>query len=86
MWVNIAFYSTTTFLEIFGCTPREKAWNPLLPGGHCINKHALVVASSAINLPSDIVIFFLPQRAIWGLHLSKRKRLGMSAVFAIALL
>jgi hypothetical protein len=86
IWLNVIFYTTCTFLEIFACQPREKLWNKLLPGGKCINSNALTLASGIINLPSDLVIFILPQRIIWNLHLSRRKRFGISTIFAVALL
>ncbi|KAJ4288366.1 hypothetical protein N0V90_011600 [Kalmusia sp. IMI 367209] len=86
LWTNVLFYTICTFLEIFGCQPREKLWNKLIPGGHCININALTVASGAINLPSDLCIVLLPQRAIWRLNLSKRKKMGISAIFAVAIL
>lgn len=86
LWVNVVFYTICTFLEIYGCQPREKTWNPLIPGGRCINMHTLTLASGAINFPSDLCILLLPLRTIWGLHLSRRRKIGTSAVFAIATL
>src|SRR5262245_62007108 len=81
MWVNFIFYTACTFLELFGCRPREKLWNRLMPEGKCINMNILVLASSAVNLPSDIIVLLLPQRRIWTLNLSPRKRLGISALY-----
>lgn len=86
LWVNVVFYSICMFLELFGCQPREKFWNKLLPGGYCINIHAVTVASGAVNVLSDLVILVLPQKAIWRLHLSWRKKVGISAIFAVAIL
>ncbi|KAF1973919.1 hypothetical protein BU23DRAFT_126774 [Bimuria novae-zelandiae CBS 107.79] len=60
IWLKIVFYTICTFLEVFACSPREKLWNKLLPGGHCINGHLLTMASGGINVPSDLVIFLLP--------------------------
>lgn len=86
IWVNVLFYTIGIFFVIFGCHPREKLWNKLLPGGHCVNVSALTVASGAINLPSDVCILLLPQTAIRRLNLSTRKKIGISAIFAVAIL
>jgi len=79
------FYITCTFLEIFGCQPRARLWDKLIPG-RCLNMDAVIVASGAVNLLSDLTILLLPQNTIWRLNLSSRKKLGVSAIFAVALL
>ncbi|KAF2638709.1 hypothetical protein P280DRAFT_482043 [Massarina eburnea CBS 473.64] len=91
IWSNVLFYGIGTITEIFQCTPREKIWNPLLieageAGGHCpidITKHA--AASGFINLLSDLIILLLPQRVIWGLNISRKKKIGMSFLFLVGL-
>ncbi|PVI01614.1 hypothetical protein DM02DRAFT_671164 [Periconia macrospinosa] len=85
IWLNVAFYTTCTFVEIFACSPREKLWNKLIPGGRCIDSNILTLASSIINVPSDIIILILPQRMIWRLQVSSRKKLGISMIFAVAI-
>jgi hypothetical protein len=86
IWVNIVFYTTCTFLLLFGCQPREALWDKLLLGGKCIEMHILTVASGAINLLSDLCILILPQKTIWSLRLSRRRKFGLSAIFAVAIL
>ncbi len=86
IWLNVVYYATGIFVEIFACSPRAKLWNKLLPGGYCINSNTLTLASSIINVPSDILIVLLPQREIRNLHLSFQKRLRLSLVFAVAIL
>ncbi|PVH98374.1 hypothetical protein DM02DRAFT_468466, partial [Periconia macrospinosa] len=78
---NVMFYVTCTIVENFSCTPREKIWNKLVPG-HCINNPALIVSSGILNLLSDVLIFVLPQKMIWGLKISRRKRVGVVIIFA----
>ncbi|KAF2872740.1 hypothetical protein BDV95DRAFT_606325 [Massariosphaeria phaeospora] len=84
LWTNVLWTIVITFLSVFGCQPRERLWNPLLPE-KCMDIDALNVASGTINLAIDLCIFLLPQRVIWRLKLSKRKKFGVSATFAIAI-
>lgn len=87
IWTNILFYGIGTVVEIFQCTPREKIWNPLFVGGSCpidMDKHML--ASGVINLISDIIILILPQRIIWGLNVTRQRKIQISVLFAIGLL
>ncbi|KAI1191332.1 hypothetical protein F5B17DRAFT_426740 [Nemania serpens] len=84
--VVITFYIALIFAENLSCIPREKIWNPLVPGGRCISQQALITAASSINLVADLTILVLPQMVIWKLHMSTSKKIGLSIIFAIALL
>ncbi|KAH8728259.1 hypothetical protein GQ44DRAFT_724771 [Phaeosphaeriaceae sp. PMI808] len=44
------------------------------------------IASACVNFISDIVILLLPQKIIWGLHMSFSKKIGVAALFAAGLL
>ena len=71
--------------EIFECTPREKIWNPSLPGT-CINIQLSFVITAVINIVSDVTILLLPLAWIWQLQMPVTRKLGVSAVFATGLL
>jgi hypothetical protein len=86
IWLLFVFYFISTFLEIFSCRPLAKAWNPLLVGTCPVNTLVLNVAASSINSLTDLMIFALPQVAIWRLHTSFRKKISISAMFFIAIL
>jgi hypothetical protein len=49
IWINFTFYLGLPFALYFECSPREKIWNPHLPG-HCINIEAYFVATSVFNI------------------------------------
>lgn len=85
MGVNILFYVTCTFIEIFGCTPREKFWNIMLEG-RCLDMPKIMIASAFVNFFSDIIILLLPHRVIWGLRMSREKKFGIGALFTIGTL
>ncbi|KAH9988237.1 hypothetical protein F4779DRAFT_277749 [Xylariaceae sp. FL0662B] len=83
---NTIFYVIMLFVRNFACVPAEKIWNPMFVGGYCgIDMNALNIASAAVNLFSDVIMAVLPQKAIWGLILSTRTKLGLSALFTIGI-
>lgn len=83
--VNVLFYVILTFIEVFGCNPREKHWNPTLPG-KCLDMMKVHPASAIVNFFSDLVILFLPQKLIWGLKLCLKKKAGVTSIFAMGVL
>ncbi|KAL9608797.1 MAG: hypothetical protein Q9167_006384 [Letrouitia subvulpina] len=85
IWFNLATYTGIFFAIIFSCVPREKIWNPLV-SGHCVNHHAILIAGGVINVISDFCILFIPIRQVWQLQMSQKRKIGVSAIFAIGLL
>lgn len=83
--MNIVFYTICTFVEIFGCSPRQKQWIPWLLGT-CLNVPVLNIMSSSLNFVQDMLILALPQKVIWGLHSSRQQKLGVSVLFAVGIL
>lgn len=85
MWATILYYFSVIIVSALSCTPHEKIWNPTLQGT-CVNTKALFVTNAVLNLASDIVILLLPQRVIWRLKLSTKKKIGISVVFAVGVM
>ncbi|KAI5868215.1 hypothetical protein GGS23DRAFT_544565 [Durotheca rogersii] len=85
VWLNFIASMIMMFMVIFACNPREKFWNPLIPGT-CLNALATVYIAPIINLVFDTVALILPQKVIWSLRLSWRKKLGVSVLFALGIL
>lgn len=86
MAANVVSYIIFTFLEIFVCSPIEKAWDPLVTGGHCLDILALSTAASGINTGSDFIILVIPQLVIWRLNMSWKNKTSVSLVFLVAIL
>ncbi|KAM0802382.1 hypothetical protein BDR22DRAFT_124439 [Usnea florida] len=84
IWTNLVFYIIETFLEIFACTPRERIWNPMVPG-HCIGVENNYIAVGVWNVISDFSILILPMVAIWNLQMQNARKIGVAAVFATGL-
>lgn len=79
--LQLLFYTAVLLVAIFACWPREKIWDPLLPG-KCVDPIAILIASSAINCATDIVILVLPIVMVWRLQMSKHRKWSVSAIFA----
>ena len=81
-WSNIIFYVTVTFIQVFFCNPREGIWNKLVPA-KCFDTNAILISIATFNLVSDVIILILPQHVIWKLHMGRRRKLGLSAIFGL---
>ena len=78
--VNGVFYIIYFFIPIFLCFPRSKIWNPE-EAGHCLDVNVLYTASSCFNMVSDIAMLSVPVYTIWKLQISRRRKIGISAIF-----
>ncbi|KAH8423611.1 uncharacterized protein LDX57_001371 [Aspergillus melleus] len=67
------------------CIPHKAIYN-LAIQGKCFDLYKLEVSSATIQLASDIAIMLLPQRVIWTLKMTWRKRMGVSVIFGLGLL
>lgn len=82
---NVMFYIAALFTTIFACTPRNKAWVPVIPG-HCINVISMYIVTASINLFTDLVILIVPLVCVWRLQMSKRRKRGVTFVLGCGLL
>lgn len=74
-------------MDLVNCTPFEANWNALIPGATCrFQIPGFAVASATTNLALELIPLALAQKAIWGLHMSWRKKLGVSGVFFIGIM
>lgn len=83
--LNILYYTASILASALSCSPHEKIWNKSLPG-KCVDNKVIFVSSAAINVVSDLAILILPQKIIWSLHTTKRKKIAVSSVFAIGVM
>jgi hypothetical protein len=87
-WAVIVFvsagYTANLFIWIFPCVPVRKSWDFYTPG-YC-NKGRPSIISGVVNLASDLAILALPMIAVAKLQMSMRKKLAVSAVFAVGIL
>ncbi|PVH95308.1 hypothetical protein DM02DRAFT_675611 [Periconia macrospinosa] len=81
LWVNIVFYFVNFVVELKYCTPRAKEWDPTIEGGSCLNASEVRFVIAILNVLSDLIIIFLPQRIIWKLNQPLKARLKLSVLF-----
>ncbi|KAI0391386.1 hypothetical protein F5Y17DRAFT_460849 [Xylariaceae sp. FL0594] len=79
---NILYYGAGIIAANLACIPYRAIWDVTVKG-KCINQRGLITSGTAINVISDIAILFLPQRVIWRLNMSRRKKQGVSVAFAV---
>lgn len=68
------------------CIPHSAIWDITITDAQCFDLYPLQVASASIQLVSDVAIFLLPQRVIWGLKMNWQKRLGVSVIYGLGLM
>ena len=86
IWSNLIFYVTVTFCFIFACVPRTQLSNPILLGTRNKKLDSYILATSAINIASDVSILLLPVFAVWKLKIALKRKMAISAVFGTGLL
>ncbi|KAJ9198290.1 hypothetical protein DTO021D3_3764 [Paecilomyces variotii] len=85
LWLNVPTYTGLMFSFIFSCVPREKIWNSSVPG-HCVSVSTSLIATSVLNVLSDVTMLFLPVAVIMQLHLPTRSKIILSAIFGTGVL
>ena len=85
LWVNVLYYTAIVITSNLACTPREKIWDPTVPGGKCINLKTSLVVSSSTNVVYDILILLLPQQIIWHLQMLLKRKIGISLIFVVGI-
>ncbi|KID81396.1 ribosomal protein L36e [Metarhizium guizhouense ARSEF 977] len=86
IWVNIIYCTVAIILVNLSCVPHEDLWNRTIMGGCCrINTAHLGQATACFAVASDTIILFIPQRIIWALNMSRRRKLGVSVVFMLGM-
>ena len=78
----ILFYTSTTFIKIFSCTPRAKILDSTVPGT-CINIARVLVANGIFNVVTDSLILLIPMKSVWNLQMSYKKKIGVIAIFSV---
>ncbi|TRX89573.1 hypothetical protein FHL15_009482 [Xylaria flabelliformis] len=85
LWTNVVFYTVILISANLSCTPFARIWDKTLPGNCSTDNNAYDVATASFNFVSDVLIFLLPQRMIWRLHLKTKKKIGIAFIFAIGI-
>lgn len=85
IFVNSALYTSGIIATWLTCRPPQKSWNKWLPG-QCFDRKTMDEIIVIFNLIFDLIIFLLPQRVIWQLHASTKRKWGIALVFSVGLM
>ncbi|GAD95613.1 hypothetical protein AOR_1_1448144 [Paecilomyces variotii No. 5] len=85
LWLNVPTYLGLMLSFIFSCVPREKIWNPEIPG-RCASSSASLIASSVLNVLSDVSMLILPVAVIMQLQLPTKSKIVLSVIFGTGVL
>lgn len=58
--IMLASSITNLFFAGLGCIPMDYFWDKTIPGGHCVNIHALYTWASFPNIITDLAMLILP--------------------------
>ncbi|OTB00075.1 hypothetical protein M426DRAFT_268294 [Hypoxylon sp. CI-4A] len=86
---NILYWASHSLIwaNILFCAAILISYNPTQYGdcGH-VNSGIGSIVASTFNLVTDVLVFLIPQKAIWKLHMSNGKKLEISVTFAVGIL
>ncbi|KAI8625017.1 hypothetical protein F5Y19DRAFT_480069 [Xylariaceae sp. FL1651] len=83
--LNLGVYGSGTIATGLACIPREKLWHPWI-AGTCIDSYILDSFTAFVNLAIDLGILLLPQKIIWKLQMSKKRKIGVSILFSVGII
>ncbi|KAK1996829.1 CFEM domain-containing protein [Colletotrichum falcatum] len=68
---------------VFVCRPISFFWDGWAKEseGECISFHASSITHSVLQLTLDLVLLVIPATQIWGLNMSRRKKIGVYLIF-----
>lgn len=85
MWLNFLFYVIVIFLFIFPCQPIKKLWKPWIDG-RCLKILDMTIAMAGFSSALDFSLLIVPQKVIWNLQMSFKRKIGVSTIFLVGLL
>lgn len=68
------------------CPPVSNTRERIRVNSDCINQKAFLISTAALNSFSDLCIFLWPARYIWGMHVPKEQRLGLTGLFCVGVM
>ncbi|KAF2450628.1 hypothetical protein P171DRAFT_468887 [Karstenula rhodostoma CBS 690.94] len=83
MVLNAAIFLTNTLTAFFQCVPFDEIFHPgTHPGAVCINRLALLVVPSVLNILEDVYILVLPVSTVWNLQMTTRRKVAVLSVIS----
>lgn len=94
-WINIGYMVSTTFVNIFQCTPvhyaymrpiedQEKDTNGnVIAHGKCINSLAFILASCGLSIFMDLIIIPIPTAMVWNLQMRRKTKIAVVIIMSM---
>ncbi|KAF7556855.1 hypothetical protein G7Z17_g1097 [Cylindrodendrum hubeiense] len=87
VWTSIVIVTiytiVITFMMFFVCNPPRKAFDFHVVGGSCTDAAILYMATAVSNIVTDVMLFLLPIRMIYKLHMPVVQKVGAIIVFGV---
>ena len=84
--VVVCYFLVCVFVAIFECKPVSFYWDKSVPGGSCIDMKRFYQWNGVANMLIDLLILSLTFPMVWRLQIDLRKKLTLSAIFALGTL
>ncbi|KAL9532310.1 SAT4 family membrane protein [Sphaerulina musiva] len=84
MGVVVIYALWRFFSAVFTCAPVQAFWDHSIKNYTCQDKFAIAMASTALNMATDLVIACLPLPVLNKLQLPSRQKYALMGVFALA--
>jgi hypothetical protein len=84
----VLFYPALGFMTVGTCAPPPGDANYIkaLQSWRCIRQHSSrYYLLSGFSIVSDVLLFVLPVRLVWGLQLPVQRKIAVSALFLVSL-
>lgn len=82
---TVAFYVSVIVARICACVPREKIWNPTVPGT-CISIRGLMVTTASVNACLDVILILIPALQVRKLQVPLKKKIAVMIFFGVGLM
>ncbi|KAF2790631.1 hypothetical protein K505DRAFT_282289 [Melanomma pulvis-pyrius CBS 109.77] len=94
-WINIGYMVSTTFVNIFQCTPIRYAYakpemdqvldanGVPIKHGKCINSLAFILASCALSIFMDLIIIPIPTAMVWNLQMRTKTKIAVVIIMSM---
>ncbi|EWC44394.1 hypothetical protein DRE_01220 [Drechslerella stenobrocha 248] len=83
-FILVASFLLTLFIVIFHCSPRAASWDWTITDAKCLNLIAFLQTMAGVNVVTDVILAVAPIPMIWNLNMSKRERLAVASLVALA--
>ena len=86
VWFGVTFLvlmlSSNTLVAIFACNPIRGFWVATVKA-KCIDAVRFYWATAILNVVTDVYILVLPLPQVWQLQISKKQKIGLTALFTL---